>query len=70
MARAIGQAVPYPGATNTISVTLATNIAVQTDFNPFVTIGGLSGTLTATGSLVITSRIVSGFDAGLSQTFG
>ena len=66
----IGQTNTFPGAANTISVTLATNIAVQTDFNPTVTIGGLSGTLTATGSLVITSRIVSGFDAGLSQTFG
>ena len=39
--RDIGQSIPYPGATNTITVTLATNVPVTDE--AVVSISGLTG---------------------------
>ena len=68
--RQIGQQTMFPGASNTITVTIATNIKVETKLEPTITISGLFGSMTPDSTLVIQSRVLTDSTAYTAQTFG
>jgi hypothetical protein len=66
----VGQSTSFPGETNTIIVTLATNIAMDTQLEPSIIISGFVGSMTPDSALAITSKKLTGQSGVNSQTFG
>jgi hypothetical protein len=65
--RNIGQSTPNPGSTNTLTMTLTTNVATLTT-STIVTVSGLRGASGTTGPIVISSAAFSNVAGGATST--
>jgi hypothetical protein len=58
--KSIGQSVPYPGASNTITLTIATNVVITERMLYWVTVVGLQGAIHASGDVPLLDASAAG----------